>query len=252
LLLAYEKFGYDLNVPGRIPELLPYLSVRRLVEMGAQAIKILLHYTPFEDPRINDVKHAWVERIGAECAANDAPFFLEFIGYDETGAPMNTVEYARRKPEIVTRSMEEFSKPQYGVDVLKVEFPVNLQFVAGTRAYREGGTPAYSRAEAREAFQRAASVTGLPFIYLSAGVCDSEFVESLELAADAATEFSGVLCGRATWQDGVPLYVRQGAAALEEWLGREGVRNIQAVNAALRAAKPWWSRPAAQSGPGAA
>ena len=65
LLLTYERFGYDPNVPGRIPELLEHLSVRRMVEMGAQGIKILLHYTPFEDPEINDRKHAWVERIGA-------------------------------------------------------------------------------------------------------------------------------------------------------------------------------------------
>ena len=28
--------------------------------------------------------------------------------------------YARKKPEIVTGSMEEFLKSQYGVDVLKV------------------------------------------------------------------------------------------------------------------------------------
>ena len=57
----------------------------RLGSLGANAVKILLYYTPFEDPKINDAKHAFIERIGDECAANDLPFFLEFVGYDPDG-----------------------------------------------------------------------------------------------------------------------------------------------------------------------
>ncbi len=48
LLLAYEKTGYDSNTPGRLPDLLDVWSVRRLKEAGADCIKILLYYTPFE------------------------------------------------------------------------------------------------------------------------------------------------------------------------------------------------------------
>src|SRR5215212_9168176 len=81
LLLAYEKTGYDAATPGRLPDLLDLWSVRRIKEAGADCIKILLYYTP-EDPRtINERKHAWVERIGDECRANDIPFFLELVGY---------------------------------------------------------------------------------------------------------------------------------------------------------------------------
>ncbi len=57
--------------------------MRRLKEAGADCIKILLYYTPFDPKPINDLKHAWVERIGDECRANDIPFFLEFVGYEE-------------------------------------------------------------------------------------------------------------------------------------------------------------------------
>src|SRR6202044_1114367 len=78
LLLAYEKTGYDAAEPGRLPDLLDVWSVRRLKEAGADCIKILLYYTPFEKSPINDFKHAWVERIGDECLAHDIPFFLEF------------------------------------------------------------------------------------------------------------------------------------------------------------------------------
>ena len=83
LLLAYEKTGYDKTGPGRLPDLLDDWSVRRLKEAGADCIKILLYYTPFDPKPINDQKHAWVERIGDECRANDIPFFLEFVGYEE-------------------------------------------------------------------------------------------------------------------------------------------------------------------------
>jgi tagatose 1,6-diphosphate aldolase len=83
LLLAYEKTGYDKTGPGRLPDLLDEYSVRRLKEAGADCIKILLYYTPFDPGDVNDKKHAWVERIGDECRANDIPFFLEFVGYEE-------------------------------------------------------------------------------------------------------------------------------------------------------------------------
>ena len=43
VLLAYEKTGYDATVKGRLPDLLPEWSVRRLIEAGADAIKILLY-----------------------------------------------------------------------------------------------------------------------------------------------------------------------------------------------------------------
>jgi tagatose 1,6-diphosphate aldolase len=62
------------------------------------------------------------------------------------------------------------------------------------------------------------------------------------MAAEAGTDFSGVLCGRATWKEGIPVYGRNGVKALEDWLSTEGVKNIQAVNDALKPAKPWYAK----------
>src|SRR6202795_1842641 len=162
LLLAYENSGYDNTRPGRLPDLLDHYSVPRLVADGADCIKILLYYTPFDPPEINDVKHAWVERIGGECTAADVPFFLEFVGYEE-GVDEKGIEFAKKKPEVVTRSMEEFSKPQYGVDVLKVEVPITMAYVKGTRSCK--GDSAYTRDEAKEHFRKAAAIARKPFIY---------------------------------------------------------------------------------------
>ena len=290
LLLAYELSGYDNTQPGRLPDLLPHVSVKRIVDWGADAVKILIYYTPHEEASINDIKHAFIERIGAECETHEIPFFLEFVGYDPKGGDEKGFEYAKAKPEIVKKSMEEFSKPQYFVDVLKVEVPINAEFVGYdpkggdekgleyakakpeivkasmkefslpqykvdvlkvevpvNAEYVEGssvfkGQKAYSRAEALTHFREAAAIATKPFIYLSAGVGNSVFTESLAMAAEAGTDYSGVLCGRATWKEGIPVYAKQGAKGLEEWLQQEGVKNINAVNDAIKPATPWYAK----------
>lgn len=239
LLLAYEESGYDNTRPGRLPDLLPQESVQRLQSQGADAVKVLLYYTPFEKSDINDIKHAFIERIGDECRANAIPFFLEFVGYDADGGDEKGLEYARRKPKIVSGSMREFTKEQYGVDVLKVEVPVNMKFVEDTESY--AGMRAYTRDEAMNLAREAAEVATLPFIYLSAGVSNAEFTETLRLIAEAGVAFAGVLCGRATWKDGISVFGKEGPAAFRRWLDTEGVRNIEAVNQCLAAASPWYS-----------
>ena len=161
LLLAYEKTGYDKALPGRLPDLLDVWSVRRLKEAGADCIKILLYYSTFDDAKINDHKQAWTERIGDECRANDIPFFLELIGYKE-GLEDKGPEYAKLKPQVVADSMAEFSKGRYGVDVLKVEVPVNLQYVEGAKSFK--GPKVYTKAEALQYFRKAAEATNKPFI----------------------------------------------------------------------------------------
>jgi tagatose 1,6-diphosphate aldolase len=237
LLLAYEKTGYDATTPGRLPDLLDVWSVRRLKEAGADCIKILLYYTPYEKTSVNDLKHAWIERIGDECLAHDIPFFLEFVGYDADGGDEKSLAYAKKKPEIVSGSMAEFGKARYNVDVLKVEVPIEMAFVEGTKAFK--GEKAYTRAEALQHFRDAATMTHKPFIYLSAGVSNPVFIETLELAVESGTSFNGVLCGRATWKDGIAIYAKQGAKAFEDWLNTTGVENITNVNNALKQAHSW-------------
>ncbi len=238
LLLAYEKTGYDKQLPGRLPDLLDLWSAKRLKEAGADCVKILLYYTPYDGQKVNDHKHAWAERIGDECRANDIPFFLELVGYKE-GMDEKSADFAKLKPEVVARSMEEFTKDRYGVDVLKVEIPINMQFVEGSRSFK--GTKVYSKKEALDHYRAAAGTTSKPFIYLSAGVSNPEFIEDLEFAAEAGVKFNGVLCGRATWKDGIPIFAQQGGKAFEAWLNDEGVKNINNVNNALKAATPWYS-----------
>jgi tagatose 1,6-diphosphate aldolase len=245
LLLAYEQSGYDKSVPGRLPRLLDGFTVERLKKSGADAVKVLLYYSPFSEAAVNAQKKAWVTRVGDECRDNDLPFFLEIVSYhdqmDEKGS-----EFARIKPDVVTRSIEEFCKAGYAVDVLKVGVPVNMNFVESTNLPRSQAV--YSREEAKSHFKRASQAASLPFIYLSEGVANQTFAEALTLAAEVGSDFSGVLCGRAIWQDGVPVFVQRGVGALDEWLQEHGVNNIQNVNAHLAAARPWFERIGAAPG----
>ena len=240
VMLAYEKSGYDFNTKGRLPDLLQKWSIRRLIGVGAQAIKILLYYNPFDDAQINLIKQVYIERVGAECMALDVPFFLEPLVYDDMLGDEKGLAFARKKPEYVARAMQEFSKPHYGVDVLKVEMPINPTFMAVSSAFTGEGV-AYSHQEAIEHFRSAASATSIPFIFLSAGVTNEVFCEMLELTAEAGVKFSGVLCGRATWQGGISIYANEGIPALERWLEDRGVQNIQTINNVVaRGATSWW------------
>lgn len=230
LLLAYEKTGYDASTPGRLPDLLSIWSVKRLKEAGADACKFLLYYDVDESDEINDQKHAFIERIGSECQAENLPFFLELVSYDENISDATSREYAIKKPHKVIEMMKEFSDPRYGVDVLKVEVPVNMNYVEGYAT----GEVIHTKAEAANFFKEQSEATNLPFIFLSAGVKAELFQETLRFAKNAGSTFNGVLCGRATWADGVESYIVDGKEAAVEWMNTQGRKNIEELNDVLK------------------
>lgn len=230
LLVAYEKTGYDATEPGRLPDLLEDWSVYRLKEAGADAIKFLLYYDVDEDQKINDYKHVYMERLGSECAAEDIPFFLELVSYDAKNDDAKSPEYAKVKPHKVNEMMKEFSKPQYKVDVLKVEVPVNMAYVEG---YNGDNTPVYTKEEATQYFVEQSKATDLPFIFLSAGVSAKMFQDTLKFAHAAGSQFNGVLCGRATWANGIEVFAKDGEEAGKEWMNTVGKKNIEELNAVL-------------------
>lgn len=238
LLLAYEQTGYDATEPGRFPDLIVDQSVRRIKEAGADAVKFLLYYDVDEAAEINERKHAFVERIGSECVAEDIPFYLELVSYDANIADASSKEYAKVKPHKVNDMMVEFSKERYHVEVLKMEVPVNMNYVEGFAASSEDVV--YTKEEAMAYFKEQSEKTDLPFIFLSAGVSASLFQETLRFAKEAGSDFNGVLCGRATWKDGVAVFANEGEAAAREWLQTQGRQNIEELNEVLAETASSW------------
>ena len=236
LLLAYEKTGYDATTTSRLPDCLDVWSAKRIKEAGADAVKFLLYYDVDGDEAVNDQKQAYIERIGSECRAEDIPFYLEILTYDETISDNNSPEYAKVKAHKVNEAMKVFSDERFGVDVLKVEVPVNMNFVEGFT----DGDVIFTKEEAAQAFKDQEASSDLPYIYLSAGVSAKLFQETLQFAAASGAKFNGVLCGRATWAGTVPVYIKEGADAAREWLRTEGFKNIDDLNKVLADTASSW------------
>jgi len=237
LLVSYEKTGYDATEPGRLPDLISVWSVRRLKEAGADSIKFLLYIDPDEDKSIIDQKEAFVERVGDECVAEDIPFFVELVTYDDSIGDVKSAEYAKVKPHKVIEAMKEFSKPQYHIDVLKVEVPINLDYVEGFN----GDNPVvYTKDEAIKYFKEQSDATKLPYIFLSAGVSAQAFRDELHLAKDADAKFNGVLCGRATWKGAIEPFAKNGEEAGKKWMNDQGKKNIEELNKVLAETATSW------------
>ncbi|MCU9534334.1 tagatose-bisphosphate aldolase [Streptococcus sp. CSL10205-OR2] len=236
LLLAYEKTGYDATTTTRLPDCLVEWSVKRLKEQGADAIKFLLYYDVDSDDYTNLQKKAYIERIGSECVAEDIPFYLEIVSYDEKIKDASSAEYAKVKPRKVIEAMKVFSEDRYNVDVLKVEVPVNMNYVEGFAT----GEVVYTKEEAAQYFRDQEAASNLPYIYLSAGVSSKLFQETLVFAHEAGAKFNGVLCGRATWAGSVEVYIKEGKDAAVEWLRTTGFNNIDELNKVIeKTATPW-------------
>ncbi|MGT2833169.1 tagatose-bisphosphate aldolase [Streptococcus halotolerans] len=236
LLLAYEKTGYDATTTSRLPDCLDVWSAKRIKEAGADAVKFLLYYDVDGDEAVNEQKKAYIERIGSECQAEDIPFYLEILTYDETISDNSSMAFAQVKPHKVNGAMAVFSEDRFGVDVLKVEVPVNMNFVEGFAK----GEVLYTKEEAAQAFRDQEEASHLPYIYLSAGVSAKLFQETLKFAAESGAKFNGVLCGRATWAGAVPVYITDGPDAAREWLRTEGLKNINDLNAVLQKTATSW------------
>ena len=236
LLLAYEKTGYDTSSTKRLPDCLDVWSAKRIKEQGADAVKFLLYYDVDSSEELNQQKQAYIERVGSECVAEDIPFFLEILAYDETIADASSAECAKVKPRKVIEAMKVFSDSRFNIDVLKVEVPVNVKYVEGFG----DGEVVHTKEEAAAFFKEQDEATKLPYIYLSAGVSAKLFQETLVFAHESGANFNGVLCGRATWAGSVKDYIEQGEEAARQWLRTTGFKNIDELNQVLKQTATSW------------
>lgn len=132
--------------------------------------------------------------------------------------------------------MKVFSDERFGIDVLKVEVPVNMNYVEGFA----DGDIVYTKEEAAAYFTEQEASTHLPYIYLSAGVSAKLFQDTLVFAAESGAKFNGVLCGRATWAGSVKVFIEEGEEAARNWLRTVGFQNIDDLNKVLETTASSW------------
>lgn len=210
LVVALEATGYDGQTTARHSRLLNGWSAEAARRMGANAVKLLVYYHP-DAPTANEIE--WlVESTAEECAAQDLPLFLEPLGYslDPTRKKLKPEE----RLQVVVETARRLSK--LGIDVLKSEFPIDLEVEPDERAWQD-------------ACRELTNASRVPWILLSASVEFEIYLRQVIAACSAGA--SGVAVGRAVWQEAIAL---QGEARIE-FLRTTGQRRMCQLTQLCRA-----------------
>jgi tagatose 1,6-diphosphate aldolase len=240
MLIAYEETG---SIPSgengkeRASHQVAVWSVEKAVKAGVDAIKLLVYYHPDASEKVCVHQQDFVKFVGNQCERYDRPFLLELVSYAIEEESNKTPEFAKKKPELVIRSAQEFSKPEYKVDVLKLEFPGELKY---TKEFEDSsfyaGSTVYDLNEIKGYCQKLNDIAQLPWVILSAGVDIEEFIEDVRYAVEAGA--SGFLCGRAIWKDCVQYY--PDIEKMEEFIQDQCVQNFKNSNEVAENAIPWF------------
>jgi len=194
LIVTLEDSVFRETEDGRYSAIIDDWSVNKIKRMGGDAVKVLAWYRPDAGVDTLNAQRDYVKRIGEECACYDIPFLFELLVYPLASDAHQTSEYIEmkgKKSNDVLASVEEFAKPDYGVDVFKLESPVNAAQADGS-------------AEVQAIFDEMGRIAGRPWVMLSAGAGKAEFREVLKHAFKAGA--SGFLAGRAIWLDAFNAY----------------------------------------------
>ena len=234
LLIALEKTGADRVGPSgkeRKSRLIEGWDASKTRRLGADAAKILIYYRGDASHDVVEHQKRIITEVGEDCTRNDIAYVLELVGYpfkedEERGGLI----YAKRKPEIVFDYVEEFFKPEYKVDLLKIEFPADLKYC---KEFADKGIdskkrePVYGLSEVCGFCRRVTDLSRVPWVILSAGVDIDEFVENVRIATGNGA--SGFLGGRAIWKECVNYYPDM--KTVEQWLSSRGINNFQRLDA---------------------
>ena len=189
LIVTLEDSVFEETPHGRLSSNIDDWSVSKIKRMGGDAVKVLAWYRPDADPKICQAQQDYTKKIGEECARHDIPFLFELLVYplaQDAHQTKDYVELTGKKADDVLGSVEEFAKPEYGVDVFKLESPVNAKDADGSAA-------------TQKLFDEMGRLAGRPWVMLSAGAGKADFKNVLDHAFKAGA--SGFLAGRAIWLD---------------------------------------------------
>lgn len=213
-------FTEDKQSLARMSSAIDHWSVNKIKRMGGDAVKVLTWYRP-DAPKSNLQKqHDFTKAIGEACAKYDIPYLLELLVYPLAHDQEQTKEYLEMKTkrsDHVLQSIEEFTKPEYLVDIFKLESPI-----AGPDLnLNEAPDPSV-----QALFNQMASLANRPFVMLSAGANQAAFKRVMQHAYQAGA--SGYLAGRAIWQEALKAYPDW--QSIGEQLSRDSVPYVKELN----------------------
>ena len=196
LVVTLEDHRFKDTPGGRLSHSIQDWSVEKIKRAGGDGVKVLAWYRPDAESEVLVHQKAYVEAIGKECAKFDIPYVFELLVYPFLKSAQHTTDYvesSEKMPELVLDSVREFAKPQYGIDLFKLESPLP----GATLPARDGST-AHLKAQALfDEMGEICKEAGIPWVMLSAGVTPKQFVRVMEYAYAAGA--NGFLAGRAVW-----------------------------------------------------
>ncbi|MEO1539028.1 MAG: tagatose 1,6-diphosphate aldolase [Pseudomonadota bacterium] len=235
LIVTLEDSLFEETDGGRLSAEIDDWSVGKIKRMGGDAVKVLAWYRPDASVEVNRAQQDFTKRIGEACARFDIPFLFELLVYPLAKDAHQTKDYVEmqgKKADDVLASVQEFAKPDYGVDVFKLESPINAGDVPGI------GNDGWEAAQ--EVFDEMGRLAGRPWVMLSAGAGKPEFHNVLTHAYKAGA--SGFLAGRAIWLDAFKHYPDWDRIRTE--LDGESADYMAGLNALTDAeATPWHAHP---------
>jgi tagatose 1,6-diphosphate aldolase len=191
LIVTLEDSIFRETPGGRLSSQIDHWSVEKIKRTGADAVKVLAWYRPDADAAVNRAQQDFTKAIGEACTRCDIPFLFELLVYPLASDAHQTTDYVEmqgKHADHVLDSIREFAKPEYGIDVFKLESPVPAK-----------GIEAADRAATQALFNEMGALSGRPWVMLSAGASMAEFKIVMEHAYAAGA--SGYLAGRAIWAE---------------------------------------------------
>ena len=213
-VVAVESTGYGGEPTARQSQILPGWSVEKAKRMGASMIKLLVYYHP-DSPTANEIE-TFVRQVAEECSLHDLGLMLEPLSYALVADEKLT---STEKRHVVSETARRLTVP--GVDVLKVEFPLD-------------STTDPLESEWAKACGEISSLSQAPWILLSAAVDYATYLRQVKVACQAGA--SGIAVGRAVWQEAVSLTGQARMAFLKD-IARPRLEALTKMCAEL--ARPW-------------
>lgn len=222
LVVTLEDHRFRDTDGGRLSHSIRDWSVEKIKRAGGDGVKVLAWYRP--DAAADVVAHqkAYVRSIGQECQRWDIPYVLELLVYPfpkGAGHTLDYVEAPEKMPQLVLDSVAEFAKPEYGVDLFKLESPL-----PGATLPAADGSAAHQQAQRWfDDMGALCRTAGLPWVMLSAGVTPQQFLRVMAYAYAAGA--NGFLAGRAIWWEALQSF--PDLAACRALLQAQGVHTLQ-------------------------
>ncbi|ANV99664.1 tagatose 1,6-diphosphate aldolase [Bradyrhizobium icense] len=239
LIMTLEEHRVEETPGGRKSRAITDWSVEKIRAIGGDAVKVLAWYRPDADPAVNEHQKRFVRSVGEDCARHDIPYVLELLVYPFLGSANHTADYVEspgKLPKLVIDSVQEFAKPEYGVDLLKLESPL----AANSLPPRDGSAASKAAQKEFDAIGDICRQRNIPWVLLSGGAAPEKFERVLDFAYAAGA--GGFLAGRTIWLDAVRSHFPDRAAVAAS-LRKDGVGVLERLNTLTKAkAKAWTAR----------